>query len=198
MRRAPARIGNLACWTEVVDQPSGHLSLRIDEITDDVPYQRRRCLSRVIVVPLAPLVIDTPNPTPRSNPYGNMIRLVDRLPRFLRDQTLAPQELRLPPFVPFASGAWSLIFWVQSSPNVTNAALRIGSEIAGTFGCWQVQVSVIILRPQHAGISRWPVDEEGRLRVLFFTADNSSATKRRGESSPNSTACLYHLFEPVH
>jgi hypothetical protein len=50
----PAGIENPTCWTEVVDQPSGQLSFRIDEIVDHVPYQRRRCLSRVIVVPLGP------------------------------------------------------------------------------------------------------------------------------------------------
>jgi hypothetical protein len=57
----------------VVDQPLGHLSVRIDEIVDHVPYQRRRCLSRVIVVSLAPLVIDPPNPTARFNLSGNLI-----------------------------------------------------------------------------------------------------------------------------
>jgi hypothetical protein len=46
----------------------------MDEIVDHVPYQRRRCLSRVIVVSVGPLVIDTPDPTLSFNPCGNLIR----------------------------------------------------------------------------------------------------------------------------
>ena len=71
---APAGIENPACWTEMVDQPSGQRTFRIHEIVDDVPYQRGRCLSRVIVASLGPLVIDTPDPTLSFNPCGNLIR----------------------------------------------------------------------------------------------------------------------------